>query len=163
MPVRSKSFVLCVTRIKSWTIAVAAMSASISGMGSGTCRPAAVRATDTSMGRMSPENAGMISASSQALRCCPADASRRSTCRMPRSISSKLMMLIIRSARTWPASQALNSGNVCRRASLRTFVSRRYLTGQAHAEARARVPAAAVRYRGPVPARADPQAAPFLR
>jgi hypothetical protein len=56
-PVRSKS-TLRVTSVRPWTSAVAAISASLTGRGSGTWRAALRRAMETSTGRMRSSKAG---------------------------------------------------------------------------------------------------------
>ena len=86
-PVRWKSLVFRVTSIRSCTIAVAAISASISGSGSGTCKVAAVTAARSSTAKTRPPNIGRTSSSSQSRSGCAPTGSLRSV----RS-SSKMVM-----------------------------------------------------------------------
>lgn len=99
MSARWKSLVLRVTSVRPCSCAVAAMSASVSGIGSGTCSRAVRRATHSSTARIDPANAAGTSVVSDVRRCAPDVLSRRSRRRTPRSSSSSAMTLIARSAR----------------------------------------------------------------
>src|SRR6185312_7068151 len=90
-PIDAKSLALRVTTVIPCTRAVAAMRASRSALGSGTCRWAQRLATTVSTGRIRSANSGRTWLSSQMRKALPCFESLRSTSRTPNSNSSTVI------------------------------------------------------------------------
>lgn len=91
-PIGSKSAVLRVTTVNPCTSAVAAISASRSGRGSGTCKPAHRRAIAMSIGKMRAASGVKISPSSHRRKMPACVASRRSISNVPLANSRTVTM-----------------------------------------------------------------------
>ena len=131
-PVGRKSVPFRVATIKPCVNAVAAINASRSERGSGTCSLAQRRATATSTGRIRSENAGNTRFSSQARNGAPCTGSRRSIRSTPNSSSNTVMADRNKLATGTLAAHATTRGSalpaVARRSSDTTLVSSRYIT-----------------------------------
>ena len=90
-PVRSKSRTLRVTTVIPCTNAVAAINASRSDRGSGTCSRAQRWATTVSTGSMRPSNCNNTCSSIHARKAAPCFASFRAVCNAPSSSSSTVI------------------------------------------------------------------------
>lgn len=125
-----KSDELRVTSVKSWAIAVAAMSASRSERGSGTCNLVHCRATFRSTGRIRVWNVARTFFSVHVLTTLPEDLSRRSSSNIPSS-SSRMEIADTKSSDGSTASAHFATPGFVRsrrRRSDSTFVSSRYIT-----------------------------------